>query len=120
MFLRRDRNNISEERGGSGSLLNLKGNFPLFLKIFVKANRKYFSVVSQMPGECGGVLEWEGTARLADLTLLFLTGELGGMEREGDLLFLPPGEESGVGPRDIETPSHVPMSSLEILCFGNA
>ena len=92
-------------------MFNLKGNFPLFLKILVKANRKYFTVVSQMPGECGGVLEWEGTARLADLTLLFLaTGELGGMEREGDLLFLPPGEESGVGPRDMETPSHVPMS----------
>ena len=26
------------------------------------------------------------------------------MEREGDLLLRPPGEERGVGPRDIETP----------------
>ena len=49
-------------------------------------------------------MAWEGTARLADLTLFLATGEAGGMDREGDLLFLPPGEERGVGPRDIDTP----------------
>ena len=47
----------------------------------------------------------EGTARLADLTLFLATGEAGGMEREGDLLLRPPGEDRGVGPRDIDTPS---------------
>ena len=49
-------------------------------------------------------MAWEGTARLADLTLFLATGEAGGMDREGDLLFRPPGEERGVGPRDIDTP----------------
>lgn len=54
---------------------------------------------------------WEGTARLADLTLLFLArGEAGGIDSDGDLLLRPPGEDSGVGPREIETPSRDSVS----------
>ena len=54
---------------------------------------------------------WEGTARLADLTLLFLArGEAGGIDSDGDLLLRPPGEDSGVGPREIETPSRGSVS----------
>ena len=67
----------------------------------------------RLPGEWGGVL-WEVTARLADLTLLVLaTGEAGGMESEGDLLLRPPGEERGVGPRDMETPEHAGRAQCE-------
>ena len=78
------------------------------------------------PGEWGGVLVQELTAKLADLTLLFLltgAGEAGGMDSDGDLLCLPPdtpdtddtddtpdtavpgpGDDMGECPRDIETP----------------
>ena len=78
-------------------------------------------VASDMhPGEWGGVLVYELTAKLADLTLLFLVtgaGEAGGMDSDGDLLCLPPdtpdtddtavpgpGDDMGECPRDIDTP----------------
>ena len=85
-------------------------SFPVSKTPMETKQNKTENISGRLPGERGGVL-WEVTARLADLTLfVFATGDAGGIESEGDLLLRPPGEERGVGPRDIETPEDQPGS----------